>query len=86
MSTGYGIQSRYYVAMLLDAGHEVMVLSTAGGVGHSWNGILHLPGGDAKFAVDGLKNWPLRFDIDVQAFSEAYQELVRGLRVPWVSI
>jgi len=51
--------------MLKEAGHEVTVLSTKKAIGHTWNGILHLPGGNRDYAVEGMLNWPSRFDIDV---------------------
>jgi len=63
--TGYGIQSKYYAILLKEAGHEVSILSTTPTIGHVWNGIMHLPGGEKDAGAAGLYAWPQKFQVDV---------------------
>jgi len=91
--TGYGVQTAGFVTRMIDDGHEVVVLTTTQQPGITWNGITHVPGGNAKYGADGLLEWPKRVKTDIMLtlfdiwiFPEDIGKKIAALGTAWAPI
>lgn len=94
-NSGYGVQTREFVWRLMDAGHNVMVVSASlhDLPDMTWMGIRHLPGGESKHGVDGVFEWARRQrpDIvitlfDIWDFPPMFGEDLKKLGVEWMPV
>ncbi len=63
--TGYGIQTNNFAKQIVKMGHKIVVSTTTLSPGILWEGILHVPGGNEKYGLDGLLEWSKRLPVDL---------------------
>ena len=94
--SGYATQTRGFVTRLIQAGHEVNIVSALSSQdlpGMTWQGIPHLPGGSMKHGVEGVLEWARRLKpdlvitlFDVWSFPTQLGLELKALGVDWMPI
>lgn len=90
--TGYGLQTKNFASRLIAIGHEVAIVTTTASMGMMWQGLIHLPGGEGKCAVDGAREWAKRLEadlvvtlFDIWPFPLDFGTVLENLGAPWAA-
>ena len=91
--TGYGVQTKAFTQRIVMSGYDLAIIMTTVGMGITWEGLLHLPGGTTEFAIDGVLEWTKRLKgdlvftlFDVWPLPEKFSLMVNKMGAKWAPI